>query len=193
MAHCFIMDFEGGTTAHYDAVDEALDRADRRLPAGALYHGAGVTAGGLRVVDVWERPETFERYVQGEVAPLTAAQGLAAPRVRALAVEQLRRNGEDPVTFVQVVYLPGVDAAGFVQLDERVLGAARELPAGCVFHVNGPAEDGWYVMDAWTSKEVRDRFLAEHVVPAVGERVRPTIEELPLHATLQAPALGAAV
>jgi hypothetical protein len=190
MAHCYVMDFDGGTTAQYDAVDQALEPGGHRaLPPGALYHGAGLTADGLRVVDVWDDEEAFDTFIRTQVGPQGGAQGLSAPRVRAMPVAQIRRNGDDRVTFLQLVHLPGVDADGFVELDKRVLGEAREAPAGCVFHVNGPAEGGWYVMDAWTSKDIRDRFLAEHVVPAIGDRVAPpTIEELPLHATLQSAA-----
>ena len=41
MAVVFIMDFAGGTTEHYDAVLEKMGLGDR-LPAGALFHAAGV-------------------------------------------------------------------------------------------------------------------------------------------------------
>ena len=62
MAHCFIMDFDGATAAQYDAVIEDMELGGR-LPAHALYHGAGSPDGrSWRVVDVWETPEDFERF-----------------------------------------------------------------------------------------------------------------------------------
>jgi hypothetical protein len=192
MAYCFIMDFAGATTAQYDAVIERMELGGR-LPAGALFHGAGLTAGGLRVVDVWERPEDYEAFAQSQIGPHAAAEGIEAPRVQSLPVEQVRRNGLERVTFAQLVVLPRVDAATFAGYDARILGDDHQAPPDCVFHVNGPAEDGWYVMDAWTSKDARDRFLREHVVPAIGDLVEPRIEELPLHATLQVAAEPAAV
>jgi hypothetical protein len=81
--------------------------------------------------------------------------------------------------------MPGVDAATFAELDAQVLGPAREVPDGCAFHVNGPTDDGWYVMDAWTSKDIRDRFMAGQVVPAIGGKVVPEIQELSLHNSIQ--------
>ncbi len=185
MAHCFIMDFEGGTTAQYDAVDAALEASGKRLPDGALFHSAGETATGLRVIDVWESPEAFDEFVKTRLGPLSAEHGIPAPQVRALPVDQIRRGGQGPVTFVQVVDLPGVDAASFAELDKQVLGPAREAPADCIFHVNGPTDDGWCVVDAWTSKDIRDQFLAAQVVPAIGTSVVPAIQELPLYASLQ--------
>jgi hypothetical protein len=191
MAHCFIIDVPGGTTAQYDAVMEDMALGDR-LPAGAQYHGAGMTPDGLRIIDVWDSPEVFDHFGETKLGPLAGARGLS-PEITPLPVEQMRRNGQDPVTFMQLIRMPGVDAATFAELDAQILGEAREAPDGCVFHVNGPTEDGWYVMDAWTDKDIRDRFLAERVIPVMGGRVEPDIQELPLHNTLQTPAAGAAV
>jgi quinol monooxygenase YgiN len=191
MAHCFIIDVPDGTTADYDAVMEGMALGGR-LPDGALYHGAGTSPDGLRIIDVWEDPEVFDAFGQAQIGPLSAAQGIT-PQISGMPVETVRRNGQDPVTFMQLVRLPGVDAATFAEMDAQILGEAREAPDGCVFHVNGPTEDGWYVMDAWTDKDVRDRFLAEKVIPVMGGRVEPDIQELPLHNVLQTPAAGAAV
>jgi hypothetical protein len=191
MAHCFIIDVPGGTTDDYDAVMGELALGDR-LPAGAHYHGASTSPDGLRIIDVWESPEVFDAFGHDRLGPATAKHGVS-PQISGMPVEQVRRNGQDPVVFMQLVLLPGVDAATFAELDAQILGEAREAPDGCVFHVNGPTEDGWYVMDAWTDKDIRDRFLADKVIPVMGGRVEPDIQELPLHNVLQTPAAGAAV
>ena len=70
MAHCFILDFDGGTAAQYDAIIEDMELGGR-LPAKALYHGAGSPDGrSWRVVDVWESPEDFERFAAEKIGPL---------------------------------------------------------------------------------------------------------------------------
>ena len=59
-------------------------------------------------------------------------------------------------------------------------------PEGCIFHINGPSDDGWVVVDAWTSKDARDQFIADKVVPAMQSRgvQPPAIEDLTLHNTM---------
>jgi hypothetical protein len=86
MAHCFIMDFEGATTAQYDAVIEEME-LNGRLPAHALYHGAGSPdVRNWRVVDVWETPEDFERFAAEKIGPITARHGIGEPRITSFAV-----------------------------------------------------------------------------------------------------------
>jgi hypothetical protein len=77
MAVAFIMDFAGGTTEHYDAVLEKMGLGDR-LPAGALFHAAGVNDNGLQVCDVWESAEVFQRFAEGQIQPITQEVGLPA-------------------------------------------------------------------------------------------------------------------
>ena len=188
MAVAYIMEFAGGTAADYDAVMERMALGDR-LPPGALFHAAGEVEGGLLVCDVWEDADAFGRFAEAQIGPHTAAVGLQPPRTRSFPVNELRRGGKaGPVAFVQAVTMPGLDADGFLALDRAILGAERRPPADCVFHVNGRLEDGsWCVVDAWTSKDVRDRFLEERVRPAVaatGTTAVPSFEEALVHNAL---------
>lgn len=50
------------TPEQYDAVIRDLQTAGAGAPPGRLYHVAGPTDGGWRVVDVWESPAHFEAF-----------------------------------------------------------------------------------------------------------------------------------
>jgi hypothetical protein len=57
-----------------------------------------------------------------------------------------------------------------------------------VWHVAGPLGDGWCIIDAWTSREQRDRFVFETVVPTMnarGELEPPLVDDLDVEATLR--------
>lgn len=70
-----------------------------------------------------------------------------------------------------------------------------DFPGGTMdqytFHVNGPYEGGWCVIDGWTSKGARDEFMETRIRP-VFEKVplsgAPAIEDLLVEATLAAAA-----
>ena len=185
MAVAFIMDFAGGTVEDYDAVIEKMDLGGK-LPAGALFHAAGVNDEGLRVCDVWESEEVFQRFAEGKIGPLTEEVGLPQPEVRSFEAVQVRGSASGPVEFVQIVSVPGGDVELFRALDEKVLPGG-EVPEACVFHVNGALGDGYTVLDYWSSKAARDEFMQSKVGPAMaalGIDVEPVVEELTVHNSL---------
>ena len=93
------------------------------------------------------------------------------------------------MTFLHVVRLQGMDAAGFAELDEKI---GPEPAEGLVFHVNGPLDDGWATVGFWTSKAARDRFIQERIMPAMAGGAPPAIEDLELHNSLTEAAVGTA-
>jgi hypothetical protein len=190
MAVAFIMDFAGGTTEDYDAVLEKMDLGGR-LPAGALFHAAGVNEKGLQVCDVWESEEIYQQFAEGQIGPIAEEVGLPRPEVRSFEAEEVRGAGAGPVEFVQIVAIAGATADDFRALDEKVTGPSREVPDACVYHVNGTLGDGYAVLDYWSSKAARDEFMQTKVGPAMaasGIDAEPAIEELTVHNSLTAPA-----
>jgi hypothetical protein len=186
MAVAFILDFPGGTLDQYDAVLEKM-QLDGRLPAGALFHAAGVNDDGLRVCDVWESEEVFRAFAEGTIIPTVTEVGLPMPTTRSFEAQQVRGSATGPVEFVQIVSLPGGDAEMFRALDDKVIGPGRDVPDACVFHVNGALGDGYTVLDYWSSKAARDEFMASEVAPAMaalGIDAEPVIEELTVHNSL---------
>jgi len=53
----------GQTQEQYDAAVEELNLAES-LPEGWIFHAAGPTEDGWRVVEVWESQEAFDAYYQ---------------------------------------------------------------------------------------------------------------------------------
>jgi hypothetical protein len=60
-------------------------------------------------------------------------------------------------------------------------------PEGMIFHMAGPIEGGWGVIDVWESRDHFDRFFESRQQPAIGElgertfQTPPEIKEFPVH------------
>lgn len=189
MAVALVLDFPGGTMDQYNQVIDRM-HLDGRLAPGGVLHVAGSYQGGLRIIDVWEDMEHFVRFRDEQILPIVQALGLPGPEVRVLEVDdQKRGNGEAP-ELVQRVIMPGLDREAF-QAADRAIRPNDEMPAAITFHVNGPFEDGWCVIDGWASKAARDEFMEAHIRPVfanVALSGEPTIEDLLVEASLREPA-----
>ena len=130
------------------------------------------------MVDVWETPEDFERFAAEKIGPITARHGIGEPTITSFPVDEIRRSDPEPVTFLHVVRLRGIDAAGFAEMDKEI---GPDPAVGLIFHVTGPLDDGWATVGFWTSKAARDRFIQERIMPAMAAAGEPpTIEDLEL-------------
>ena len=182
MPTAIIMDFEAeGAIEKYEAVMQDMNLGGV-LPPGALRHVAGPTDKGLRVVDVWEDMEAFGRFAAEKIGPISAKNGVPEPVRQTWEVAFEADNEGDPA-FLHVVTMPGMDAATFQALNEQVR-AEGALPAGLIWHANGPFEGGIRTVGAWISRAARDEFLATRIRPAVeaaGVTTQPTIEDLEVH------------
>jgi hypothetical protein len=185
MAIAFVLDFPGGTRQQYDQVIGRMQLSGR-MPSGGRIHVAGSYGDGWRVIDVWDDPEKFERFRDEQIIPFTRDAGLPAPTVRVVQIdEESPGNGESPA-LVQCVTLPGMDRDSFHAADAEIRPGGQP-PEGLTWHVNGPVEGGWCVIDGWNSKELRDRFIASKVQPAMEKaplQGPPQFEDLMVDATL---------
>jgi hypothetical protein len=186
MAVAIVMDFPGGTREQYDQVVARMD-LHGLLPPGAIHHTAGATEEGWRIVDVWESKEEFQRFADEQIIPLTTMLGMRTPAVVTFElhnVEQGRTAGEP--RFLQVFY-NGMDVQTYDTIHHQV---AAPLPEGVVWHAAGPLGDGWCMIDAWTSRDQRDRFVFETEVPTMNARGQlepPRVDDLEIQATLHSP------
>jgi len=73
-------DFKGMTLDQYDQVINQMGLTPRGAGGpGSLFHWVTKTADGVRVTDVWESKEAFEKFAQDKIGPTTQALGLQAP------------------------------------------------------------------------------------------------------------------
>jgi len=87
MAVGVVLDFPGGTLAEYDQVIGRMGLTPGgAMPDGGLFHWVTQTGEGIRVTDVWESREQFERFAQEQIGPFTQEAGLAEPQVSFHAV-----------------------------------------------------------------------------------------------------------
>jgi hypothetical protein len=184
MAVAIVMDFPGGTRKQYEQVVSRM-RLDGLLPPGAIHHTAGGTRDGWRVVDVWESLEAFERFRDEQIRPLAMDAGMQPPSMFTVELHNLELGPTVGEPHFLQVFRTGMDAATYDVVHHQV---AAPLPEGVVWHVAGPLGDGWCIIDAWTSREQRDRFVFETVVPTMnarGEFEPPLVDDLDVEATLR--------
>jgi hypothetical protein len=75
-----VMDFEGGTPDQYDQIIELMGfRSGGPGAPGGLVHWATVTDAGLRVTDVWQDQQQFERFAEQQIGPFAKQAGIPAP------------------------------------------------------------------------------------------------------------------
>jgi hypothetical protein len=83
----FELHFKGGTTEQYDQVIQKMGFEHRGVGApGGLFHWVTQTDDGLKVVDVWESPEVFQKFADEQIGPYTSEVGLDPPEVTSYPV-----------------------------------------------------------------------------------------------------------
>ncbi len=81
MAIAMLMEFQGGTLAQYDAVINDMNLGGKPYKGG-IFHVAGPTEDGLRIVDVWESQEAFDTFAHALLYPITQKHGITPPEVK---------------------------------------------------------------------------------------------------------------
>jgi hypothetical protein len=97
MATVMIMRWAGVTPEQYEEAREKVDW-EGDVPDGAMLHVACFDDSGLRVTDVWDSADQFNRFVEDRLTP---------------AVQEIGIEGQPEVEFhpLQAVFNPGVPAA----------------------------------------------------------------------------------
>jgi hypothetical protein len=74
------MNFRGATLDQYDEILKKMELTPGgATPPEAISHWAAVTDDGIRVVDVWDTREAFDRYAAEKIGPYSAEAGIAEP------------------------------------------------------------------------------------------------------------------
>lgn len=75
-----ILDFPGATLDQYDEVIGKMGFTKGGAgPPAALFHWATLTDDGLRVIDVWESRDVFDRFAQEQIGPYSQEVGFPEP------------------------------------------------------------------------------------------------------------------
>ncbi len=75
MAEVMKMRWDGVTPAQYDEL-RSLVRWESDHPEGAVFHVAWFAGDGIRVMDVWDSQEQFERFLQDRLMPAIQQVGV---------------------------------------------------------------------------------------------------------------------
>ena len=80
MAVAVVLEFQNATLDQYDKVCELMGLTPKGPgPKGAISHWVTKTDGGIRVTDVWESKEQFEKFAQEQIGPYSAQAGITEP------------------------------------------------------------------------------------------------------------------
>lgn len=80
MAVAVEMDFRGATIEQYDQILEKMGLTPAgSTPPEAISHWVAQTDDGIRVVDVWESREAYDRFAQEQIGPYSAEVGITEP------------------------------------------------------------------------------------------------------------------
>ena len=89
MSTVMLMEWAGVTQDQYNQVMRSLD-LDKTPPQGGIFHVAGFTGGTLRVLDIWESQQTFERFQRERLEQSVKKAGITSqPRVQFFPVHNI--------------------------------------------------------------------------------------------------------
>jgi len=101
MATVLMMEWPGVTQEQYNHVMSHLG-LDSNPPSGAIFHVSGFSEGGLRVLDIWDSQQAFERFQKERLTAAVQKAGIASqPKIKffpvhniyAANVEAIRKAG----------------------------------------------------------------------------------------------------
>jgi hypothetical protein len=185
MAVLVTLEVLGGTTETYERTNEILGvRGEEDAPHGLVSHVCGVTGDGIVIVEVWDSPDSYDRFVHDRLSGALMEAGMppAVPRLR--RVHHLRHGSGTAASVLVMVEPPGLDAEAYDAL-------VAELPAqdARALHVGAVKDDGTIlIVDLWDSQESFAEFARTQVAEAAEDmgQVQPRV--IPLYNHLRGPA-----
>jgi hypothetical protein len=83
------MEWPGLTPDQYSQIMRALE-FDTKPPAGGIFHVAGFMGGTLRITDIWESQQAFEKFQKERLAPVLQKVGITSqPKVQFFPVHNI--------------------------------------------------------------------------------------------------------
>ncbi len=95
MAVAFELRFAGATLEQYDGIVRRMGFTEGGKGAeGGLFHWVAKTEDGIRVVDVWQSAEHFERFAKETMRPLVQEAGITTePEISSFPVHNYLTAG----------------------------------------------------------------------------------------------------
>ncbi len=97
MAWAYVQDVDDGTLADYDRVSEELQkRSGDTPPQGLILHAVRALGNGMRIIDVWESEDAYQRFREEQLVPameaaMPGAMAQGPPRMEPLELHNLIR------------------------------------------------------------------------------------------------------
>ena len=76
MAVAIVMELPNTTTEQYDRLVETVLGPEGKISPPELFHVAGPTDAGIRIVTVWESEQAFQKFIQERILPAAQQAGL---------------------------------------------------------------------------------------------------------------------
>ena len=96
MAIVVFMQWKGVTGEQYDAL-RTLVNWENEAPEGGIFHVAAIAEDGLRITDLWESVETYERFIENRLMPGVQHLGIPGePDVEVYPVHRLFTPAFEP-------------------------------------------------------------------------------------------------
>ncbi|MBI5276291.1 MAG: hypothetical protein HY854_07500 [Burkholderiales bacterium] len=91
-----LMQWDKVTREQYDAVCRIV-KFETDVPKGGLFHVAAFSDKGLRVADLWDRPEDFQAFVEQRLMPGVKVAGIEGePKVEVWPAHNVFTPGYTP-------------------------------------------------------------------------------------------------
>jgi heme-degrading monooxygenase HmoA len=168
---------------------QALNVIDRK-PLGMLLHIAGPVDRGWRVIEVWESREAFNEFWQTRLSGAAKKAGVELGEPEQFAIHNMLqyatiKDDARPVGFW--FQFPGVSEDQYDRVMAGLSLPDNQMPEGGLFHLAGPVQGGWRVIDVWESREAFDAFFREQLeaqLASTGLRIGPP-QEFEVHNLVQ--------
>ena len=94
MAIAVQLDFKGSNLQQYDQVLQKMGlHPGGPGGPGALFHWVAKTADGVRVTDVWQSREQFDKFSEEKIGPITQEVGFGPPEIQFFEVHNYLTAG----------------------------------------------------------------------------------------------------
>ena len=89
MRTLMLMKWDGVTPDQYEEIRKTV-HWEGNMPKGAVFHVAAFSNNGIRVTDIWESADEFNKFVQDRLMPATAKAGIKGePQVELFPVHAI--------------------------------------------------------------------------------------------------------